>query len=239
MRASLICLLAAPALADPSFAPVKVPLHVYDGGWEHFVGGGLAVLDCDDDGLLDMVAAGGETPLALLHNDGAMRFRMETLDISATIGAYPMDVDGDGPLDLVILRVGPDLILRGDGACGFAPMDLIVFEDRWTTAFTATWEAGQERPMLAFGHYVDRSDPDGPFEACDTNLLYRPSAKGYAATSLAPGFCALSALFTDWARTGRADLRMSNDRHYYVRGGAEQLWRMAPVPRLFTEAEGW
>jgi hypothetical protein len=39
-------------------------------------------------------------------------------------------------------------------------------------------------------------------------------------------------------RRGRADLRISNDRHYYVRGGYEEMWRMDDLHRL-TEAEGW
>jgi hypothetical protein len=47
-------------------------------------------------------------------------------------------------------------------------------------------------------------------------------------------------LFSDWSRTGRADLRVSNDRHYYT-DGSEQLWRVEPgsPPRLYTEADGW
>ncbi|MEO0390334.1 MAG: VCBS repeat-containing protein, partial [Pseudomonadota bacterium] len=209
MRFSLLPLLvAAPALANPLFDPVPMPHHVYDGGWEHFVGGGVAVLDCNDDGLPELVAAGGSEPMALFHNEGDMRFRMEPLAMTGTLGAYPMDVDGDGPLDLVVLRVGPDLILGGDGACGFTPMDWVPFEDRWTTAFSAAWEGAQ--PTLAFGHYVDRSDPEGPFEACDTNLLWRPGADGYTRIELAPGLCPLSALFTDWSRSGQADLRLSN-----------------------------
>ncbi|MEO0381841.1 MAG: CRTAC1 family protein, partial [Pseudomonadota bacterium] len=36
-----------------------------------------------------------------------------------------------------------------------------------------------------------------------------------------------------------ADLRISNDRHYYIRNGQEQLWAMEDTPRLFTENEGW
>ncbi|MEL7098336.1 MAG: VCBS repeat-containing protein [Pseudomonadota bacterium] len=239
MRVSALFLLATPALADPVFEPVEVPQHVYDGGWEHFVGGGLAVLDCDENGLPDMVAAGGTNELALLRNAGNMRFRMESLGISGTIGAYPIDVDSDGHLDLVVLRVGPDVVLQGDGACGFTPMGLLPFEDRWTTAFSATWETGATLPTLAFGHYVNRADPDGPFEACDTNILWRPGPEGYVASTLAPGHCPLSALFTDWARTGRADLRLSNDRHYYVSAGSEQMWRMAEAPRLLAAQDGW
>ena len=44
MRPSLLlCLLPTVALAGPRFEPVAVPDHVYAGGWEHFVGGGVAV----------------------------------------------------------------------------------------------------------------------------------------------------------------------------------------------------
>ena len=47
-------------------------------------------------------------------------------------------------------------------------------------------------------------------------------------------------LFSDWDRSGRRDLRVSNDRHYY-RDGSEQLWRIEPgrEPRPYTEADGW
>jgi len=99
--------------------------------------------------------------------------------------------------------------------------------DRWSTAFSATWEAGAAWPSMAVGNYVDRTDPDGPFEACDVNELHRPSRSGtYEIRELDPGFCALSMLFSDWARSGTQDLRISHDRHYYVSGGSEQMWAM-------------
>lgn len=241
-----LMILGVPAFADaPKFRPVSVPAHVYDGGWEHFVGGGLAVFDCDGDAHPDLVAAGGSNPPVLLRNTSAqggdVTFEAatpEALDLSATVGAYPLDFNNDAIMDLVVLRVGPDVLLQGTGDCGFTPAPF-EFDDHWSTAFSATWEQGQARPTLAFGHYVDRTDPDGPFEACDDNHLWRPEDEGYARTTLSPGHCALSILFSDWARNGRADLRVSNDRHYYVRDGQEQLWAMEGTPRLFTEAEGW
>ncbi|WP_108836515.1 CRTAC1 family protein [Tateyamaria sp. Alg231-49] len=249
MHKPLLCaivLMGQSALADtPLFQPVKVPHHVYDGGWEHFVGGGLAVFDCDDDTRPELVAAGGSNRPILLRNtstpSGAVQFEEATpqaFDLTGSVGVYPIDMDNDGLLDLVVLRVGPDAVLKGLGNCDFEPM---AFEtgDHWSTAFSATWEEGQSLPTLAFGHYVDRSDPDGPFEACDVNHLWRPTASDYVRQDLAPGHCALSILFTDWDRTGRADLRVSNDRHYYVRDGEEQLWAMEPIPRLYTEDEGW
>ena len=235
---------AHPVAADsPAFTPIAVPDHVYDGGWEHFVGGGLAVLDCNGDARPDLVAAGGTNLPLLLRNvsEEAVAFERiagSGLDMRGTTGVFPLDIDNDGILDLVMLRVGPDRIMRGRGDCTFEPM-AFNFPDKWSTAFSATWEEGETAPTFAFGHYVDRSDPDGPFEACDSNHLWRPDGATYVITDLVPGYCALSILFTDWARTGRADLRVSNDRHYYVREGEEQMWAMEPAPRLYTEDDGW
>ncbi|MEL7182414.1 MAG: CRTAC1 family protein [Pseudomonadota bacterium] len=242
MRAVVAFLLAAaPALSDPQFEAVPLPVdHVYSGGWEHFVGGGVAVFDCNGDSLPEILAAGGTSPMTLLANGGGMQFTQAAFpDITGATGVYALDLDADGPLDLVILRVGPNLTLRGDGACGFTPHDFGIPDggDAWTTAFSATWE-GTERPTLAFGNYVDRADPDGPFEACDDNLLLRPSATGYRATTLTPGFCALSVLFSDEDRDGAATLRLSNDRHYYVRGGAEQIWDLTKN-RFLGPADGF
>ncbi|MGY9013667.1 MAG: hypothetical protein ACKVLN_16145, partial [Rhodobacterales bacterium] len=52
----------------PQFIAVDIPEHVYDGGWEYFVGGGMAVFDCDQDHLPDIFAAGGQNKAILLRN---------------------------------------------------------------------------------------------------------------------------------------------------------------------------
>ncbi len=245
----LVLLAATPSAADPVvpvFAPVDVVDHVYSGGWEHFVGGGIAAFDCSGDGLPELYAAGGATPATLFLNmsAGDVAFEARTPDalaLKGVIGAYPIDIDNDAVTDLAILQVGPDVLMRGLGNCEFGAFDDLEFDsgDHWTTAFSATWEDDATLPTLAFGTYVDRADPMGPFETCDATQLYRPSGITYAPQVLEPGFCALSMLFSDWSRTGRADLRVSNDRHYYVRGGQEQMWLMEDTPRLATAEEGW
>lgn len=240
---------AGAAIAEPAFAPVPVPDHVYSGGWEHFVGGGIAAFDCNGDHLPELYAAGGEAPAMLLRNrsapGGDIAFDADTPDalaVTGATGAYPLNIDSDGIMDLIVLRAGQNLAFRGTGDCGFADFGapLPDLGQGWTTAFSATWEAGQTLPTLAFGNYVDRDDPDGPFEACDDNLLLRPDGDAYGPpVTLTPGYCALSMLFSDWGRHGRADLRISNDRHYYVRDGEEQMWAMEATPRLYTQADGW
>lgn len=254
---SLLALLAAtaPLMAQPSFEDRSdtLPLHSYEGGWEHFVGGGLVVFDCDGDTLPELLAAGGTSPAMLLHNDGDFRFSPAPFPaITGMTGAYPIDIDGDDYLDLYVLRVGPDQVLQGGPECSFSDVTeswAVPAPDSWTTAFTAWWE-GDDLPTLAIGHYVDRADPNGPFEVCDDNALLRPTrlarpasdgpgtaAFGYHATPLTPGFCALSMLAARDAR-GRPSLRISNDRQYYVRGGSEQMWDIADQ-RFLTEVDGW
>ncbi len=231
------------AQAEPRFEDLSAALdeHVYSGDWEHFVGGGLAVFDCNGDDRPDIYAAGGQAPAKLFINRGDFEFEVAPLvALTGVVGAYPLDIDADGMQDLFVLRVGQNQILKGDGACGFTDATQIFGlpqSDRWSTAFTAWWEQGVEKPVFAVGNYVDRSDPSGPFEACDANEIFRPTATGYALDLLEPGFCALSILTARDAR-GVVTLRLSNDRHYYVRDGYEQMWDIRSR-RFLTEEDGW
>lgn len=250
-RALLALAFCAPALpapaapagpAGPLFKDMSaaLPRQVYDGDWHHFVGGGVAVMDCNGDARPDIFAAGGANPAALFVNDGAFAFHPAPLPpMTDTVGAYPIDIDADGHMDLYVLRVGPDVVLKGDGACGFTDATArwgVPQSDKWSTAFSAWWE-DDGRPVLAVGHYIDRFDPSGPFFACDSNSILRPLEKGYAETILKPGFCPLSMLAANDAR-GRMTLRISNDRNYYVKNGWEQMWDIAER-RFLTEADGW
>ena len=220
-----------PARRDPRSrtCPPPCPAHVYSGGWEHFVGGGVAVFDCNGDALPDIFAAGGKNPA---HCSSTHRARRPALpspsgdlpEMTGVTGAYPLDIDGDGQLDLVAAarRAEPCCCAAGRiAALPTRPPLGLQHRRPLVHRVFGHLGAGQTLPTLAIGNYVDRDDPDGPFEACDDNLLYRPDGHRLAAADpLTPGYCALSMLFSDWQRQGRADLRSSNDRHYYVRGGS-------------------
>jgi enediyne biosynthesis protein E4 len=225
----------------------------YDGPEIFQVGGGVAVFDCDGDRLPDLYLAGGERPGALYRNrsaiGGPLRFERvpaATTDVVDVNGAYPIDIDADEMVDLVILRVGENVLLRGQGDCIFERAnEALAIEgiDGHTTAFSATWEGEASLPTLAIGHYLRLHANGEAILPCDDNALLRPRADGtaYAAPiPLSPGYCALSMLFSSWDGSGRRDLRVSNDRHYYT-DGSEQLWRVAPGqrPGLYTADDGW
>jgi len=234
--------------------------HQYTGPWEYFVGGGVAVFDCNGDRKPDLYIAGGEAPATLLVNTSAVGGELNfhkpstqpSLALRKVTGAYPLDIDNDGNMDLAVLRVGQNRLLRGNGDCTFDPLFepfKLPANNAWTTAFSATFEAGKPYPTLAFGNYVDRTAPGSPWGTCDDHQLYRPakqprgdlSQRLYtSAIYLSPGYCALSVLFTDWNRSGTASLRVTNDRQYY-RGGQEQLWHFnsGELPRLYGKRDGW
>ncbi len=228
--------------------------HAYDGGYTFFVGGGVAAFDCDDDAHPDLFFAGGAEPAALFRNrsesGGTLRFQRvadPATDLTAVTGAYPLDIDGDGRIDLAVVRLGENVLLRGIGNCRFERANESLQMDGgdgWTVGFSATWEGpAATLPSLAFGDYVILDEDLNATSACADNHLFRPAANGstYAGPiALDPGWCTLSMLFSDWDRSGRQDLRVSNDRHYY-RDGEEQLWRVAPgeSPRLYTREDGW
>jgi hypothetical protein len=259
-------LLPAPSLgAKPSKGQPRVPTfveesatagvgHRYDGEFQFFTGGGVAALDCDADGRPDLYIAGGAEPAGLFRNrsrpGGPLSFEVmpaEVTDLTDVTGAYPIDIDSDELVDLAVLRRGENVLLRGLGDCRFERANEAWGFDGgagWTVSFSAKWDPGASLPTLALGDYLTIVEyPQVP--DCAGVSVYRPLPDGSAygtAEALLPAYCPLSLLFSDWDRSGRRDLRVSNDRQYYPpQEGEEQLWRVEPgqAPAAWTREEGW
>jgi hypothetical protein len=247
----LVALLSPPpppqSTAPPRFVDESAGvLHEYEGGFAYFVGGGVAVLDCNGDELPELYLAGGTAPASLFANKSTIGGPLEfealpspTTDLDRVTGAYPLDFDGDGFTDLAVLRIGENVLLKGTGDCGFERAnERLDFDggDSWTVGFSATWRDGDSMPTLAFGNYLVSSDE----RTCADHELFVPNADSYSnPTPIEPGYCTLSMLFSDWNRSGVADLRITNDRHYY-QDGQEQLMRFDGddlVP--YTPDQGW
>ena len=235
--------------------------HSYDGPWEYFVGGGVASFDCNGDEKPELFLAGGTSDAKLYRNDsqtaGELSFSETDSGLNDTLkkdvtGAYPLNLDNDLHTDLIVLRRGENILLRGMGDCSFENANEAMGFDggtAWTTGVTAIVEPGQEFPTLAFGNYIDQSQEGAPFETCHDNRLVRAAADPESGNPkyndekiLSPGYCALSLLFTDWKNSGQFDLRISNDRQYHVTG-EEQMWQTNSdgkgTPRLYTREDGW
>ena len=91
-------------------------------------GGGVALLDYDRDGDLDLFVPNGaylDAPQAgpgarLYANEGGLRFRDVTRDTGIDYHGWGMgvavgDVDGNGFDDIYVAAFGPDVLLLGDG----------------------------------------------------------------------------------------------------------------------------
>jgi hypothetical protein len=235
--------------APPQFVDESVIAgidHSYDGGFTYYVGGGVAVLDCDDNGLPDIYLAGGSSPAALYRNTseigGALNFAQipsDATDLDAVTGAYPLDVDSDRITDLVVLRIGENVVLRGLGGCVFERANESLGldgGDGWTVGFSALWRGADRLPTLAFGNYLV-SEED---RTCDDHRLLVPDGGTYAdPRPLAPGWCTLSMLFSDWDRSGDRDLRITNDRHYYQDGEEQLLTWVGDELVPYDATDGW
>ena len=240
--------LGAPLLVDDT--ATSGIAHSYTGGSLYFEGGGVAAFDCTGDGAPELFLAGGEGTSALYRNDSAEGgvLAFSPIDapearLDAVTGAYPIDIDSDGLTDLVVLRAGENVVLRGTGECRFERANELWGIDggaEGTFGFSATWEPGQSMPTLAFGNYLRLVDLSNETELCDRNVVIRPNGSTYGPPILLdhPG-CTLSVLFSDWDRNGGADLRITNDQQYN-RDEEEQLWAMSgPTPTLYTREDGW
>lgn len=227
--------------------------HRYDGSDTFQVGGGVAVFDCNGDRSPDIYLAGGQEPASLFRNastvGGSLRFERvpsAVTDLLRVNGAYPIDIDSDGIVDLAVLRVGESVLLRGKGNCAFEDANLAFnfpTDGGFATAFSATWEGSNRLPSLAIGRYLKLDAAGERTFTCVDGAMLRPAMEDAVyppPIPLAPGYCALSMLFSDWDDSGRRDLRVTNDREWYT-DGMDQLWRVAAgeAPRLYTADDGW
>ena len=196
---------------------------VYAGEWEYMAGGGVATFDCNGDGFARTCSwpvahhppSSTATPAP---SGGALRFESHDsgLELDKVTGAYPLDIDSDRITDLVLLRVGENVVMRGLGDCHFERAnESWGFDggDAWSTAIAATWERGADWPTIAIGNYIDRREDVSPWGSCTDNWLHRPLVvdgksqhKFAVPRALKPSFCALSMLFTDWNKSGAPSL---------------------------------
>ena len=84
-----------------------------------------------------------------------LRFEAETsgLELDKVTGAYPLDVDSDGITDLVLLRVGENVVMRGLGGCRFERAN-----EAWGFDGGDAWSTALRRDLGARRRLADDRD---------------------------------------------------------------------------------
>ncbi len=184
-------------------------------------GPGQAWADVDGDGWLDLVTVGGMAPTRLWINQGDGSFAPSPLfdpyaSVLETIGATLADYDNDGDPDLLLLRYGPNLLLRNDGPLGWVDVSTIAGIDHSARPASAAWGDYDGDAWLDL--YVANGGGE-------MDLLYHNEGDGTftEATSLLPGrgsYATYGVAFADLDNDGDPDLYVANDKKV-----GNLLWR--------------
>ena len=189
------------------------------------IGSGVAVGDVDGDGDLDIALANLTGPASVLINvtgrdaDAAPAFEAATIANSRTRGAFLVDENADGALDLVFTRPHtPPQLWLGDGAGNFVPADRF---GAWYPAMTMAWaDADRDGDLdIASATYdAEMVEEMGNVLFGSGVVYYERDAGRLEPRSLVNTAEALALLFTDLDGDGLADILVGNDfdREDYV-----------------------
>jgi enediyne biosynthesis protein E4 len=199
-----------------------------DDRWLDDFGGGMAALDCDIDGDVDLFFTVSDGPDLLYRNDGRGYFSVDTgLPLTDNTGvstaASQADFDNDGDPDLLVLRQhASNQLLVNDGFCNFEDRTefagledgnrslhaswVDIDNDGWLDIYVTNWagaELGGEVgiPPQAQPDALWRNRQDGTFEDVSDQL-----------PALTRDALGMATAFLDFDGDGLLDLFQSNDR---------------------------
>lgn len=199
---------------------------------------GVAILDYNSDGRMDLFFVNSTGPHALYRNDGSLKFTDVTKAAGVQgrdfgLGAATCDYNSDSLPDLFVTAYGRNTLYRNNGDGTFADVTReagLEYKGLWTAAvfFDADNDGDED---LFLGHFVDykpESEPEckygGRFHYCHPlsydpfpSKLYRNDGWGkFSDSSEASGIGAhkgkvFGAVATDINNDGLLDLFVAND----------------------------
>lgn len=209
-----------------------------DGADTNLIGAGVALLDYDGDGALDiLLGAEGGSP-ALYRNLGGGAFADVTAaagipsftKMQRVVGFAVADYDADGDPDVYLYYRGPNLLLRNDGGV-FVDVAAAagVADPSWSAA--AAWGDYDRDGLLDLyvGNYIAATS--FPLHTPHPNTLYKNNGDGTftdvtAAAGVAGAGTTLAVTWSDYDGDGRPDLWVCNDFGMFIE--PNRLYRNTP-----------
>jgi hypothetical protein len=186
-------------LTEPTYGGGPSKWHLVESG-----GNGVALLDYDGDGLLDIYTVSafdldernGRARIphrnALYHNLGGMKFKNVAAEAGVDAAAWGYgvcagDFDGDGKLDVYVTNYGPNLLFRnkGDGTFEEVAAKAGVAAGGWSTGCAFLDADGDGDLDLYVARYV--TAPEEEVAAPDKFLMWRGIAKVMLGPAGLPG----------------------------------------------------
>lgn len=210
------------------------------------MGAGVAFLDFDGDGWLDILLAGGDAIPTLYHNEhGGTSFVAVTPSPLGTNPRYECmcvtvgDIDNDGDPDVFLGRFGRNALFRNDGGGRFTDIttpQLAGGQYEFTTTAAFGDFDGDGNLDLYIGNYIT---PGGvpPHHIPTPNVLLRGHGDGSFTDVTSPitagAGTALASTFSDFDGDGDPDILLENDFGAFVEpnqiyrndGPVGGLWR--------------